>query len=373
MSRLYEVLGVQEHATQQEIKTAYRKLAKKYHPDLNPGDDEAQEKLKEINTAYEVLGHEERRQQYDRYGDAIFQNGNGAGAGAGFGDMGDIFSDLFSDLFGGGAARGRARRTGPQVGADVRVDLQISFKDAVFGSDQEVSYTKAEHCHTCHGKGYESDGGKKTCERCHGSGQVSYTQDSMFGRFIRQEVCDTCQGTGEVIENPCGTCGGEGLERKKKKLRIKTPKGVDNGDVYPLQGEGHDGKNGGPPGDLYIVYHVKPHEIFQRSGLNVHFDLPISFTQATLGGDLEIPTLDGTESFELKEGTQTGEQFRLQGRGIENRRGQKGDLFFTVHIDTPRGLNDEQKELLRQFAAATGESVNEHKKGFFDKVKDLFD
>lgn len=371
MSKLYEVLGVQDHATQQEIKNAYRKLAKKYHPDLNNGDEEAQERLKEINAAYEVLGNEERRAQYDRYGDAMFQNG-GMG-GAGFGDMGDIFSDLFSDLFGGGRARTQARRSGPRVGGDVRVDLQISFRDAVFGADKEISYTKFEHCHTCEGKGYGSDGAKKTCAQCHGSGQVSFTQDSMFGRFIRQESCPSCHGTGEVIENPCDTCGGEGLERKKKKLRIKTLKGVDNGDVLPLQGEGHDGKNGGPPGDLYIVFYVEPHEVFQRQGLDLHFDLPISFAQATLGDDLDIPTLDGRDVFELKEGTRTGEQFRLQGRGIEDQRGRKGDLFFTVHIDTPRGLNEEQKEILRSFAAATGESVQEHKKGFFDKVKDLFD
>ncbi len=372
MSRLYDVLGVQEHATQQEIKNAYRKLAKKYHPDLNNGDEEAQEKLKEINTAYEVLGNAERRAKYDQYGDAIFQNG-GMGNGAGFGDMGDIFSDLFSDLFGGGYGRSRTRRSGPRVGGDVRVDLQISFREAVFGAEKEVSYTKSEHCHTCDGKGYGSDGGKKTCERCHGSGQVSYTQDSMFGRFIRQEVCDVCQGTGEIIENPCGTCGGEGLERKRKKLRIKTPRGVDTGDVLPLQGEGHHGKNGGPPGDLYVVFHVEPHEIFQRHGLDLHFDLPITFAQAALGDDLEIPTLNGTEAFVLKEGTPTGERFRLQGRGIENQRGQKGDLYFTVHIDTPKGLTEEQKELLRKFAASTGQEVHEHKKGFFDKVKDLFD
>lgn len=371
MSKLYEVLGVEKHASQQEIKNAYRKLAKKYHPDLNHGDEEAQEKLKEINTAYEVLGNEERRAQYDRYGDAMFQNG-GMGAGAGFGDMGDIFSDLFSDLFGGGAGA-RARRNGPMVGSDIRVDLRVPFMEAVFGAEKEISYTKSEHCHHCEGKGYDETGSKKTCDRCGGTGQVSYAQDSMFGRFIRQEVCDVCHGTGEVIENPCPVCHGEGLERKKKKLRIKTPKGVDNGDVLPLQGEGNDGKNGGPAGDLYIVFHVEPHDIFRRQGLNLHFDMPISFTQAALGAKLDIPTTTGKEAFELKEGTRTGEQFRLRGKGIENQRGQKGDLFFTVHIDTPTGLNEEQKELLRKFADATGEEVNEEKKGFFDKVKDLFD
>lgn len=373
MQNLYEILGVSENASQQEIKNAYRSLAKKYHPDLNGGDEEAQEKLKEINTAYEVLGNEEKRAQYDRYGDQIFQNG--AGGGAGYGNMGDIFGDIFSDLFGAGGFSGRtsARRNGPMVGGDIRVDVTLPFKDAVFGTEKEISFSRTVHCGTCDGKGTEDISGKKTCPTCHGSGQVQYTQDSMFGRFMRQETCPTCKGTGEIIDNPCETCHGEGMEVKKKKLRVKVPKGVDNGDVLPLRGEGHEGKNGGPAGDLYIVFHVQPHELFQRDGLNIHFEMPISFAQAALGGDLEIPTLIGTETFELKEGTQTGERFRLRGKGIENARGQSGDLYFTVQIETPTHLSDEQKELLKRFAESGGEEVHERKKGFFDKVKDLFD
>lgn len=373
MRNLYEILGVSEQASQQEIKNAYRKLAKKHHPDLNNGDEEAQEKLKEINTAYEVLGNEEKRAQYDRYGDQIFQNGAGGG-GAGYGNMGDIFGDLFSDLFGGGySQRTQARRNGPQVGGDVRVDITLPFKEAVFGAEKEVSFQRAVHCAVCDGTGSAEEDGKKTCPTCHGTGQVQYTQDSMFGRFVRQETCPTCKGTGEVIENPCDTCHGEGMEIKRKKIRIKVPKGVDNGDVLPLRGEGHEGKNGGPAGDLYIVFHVQPHELFIREGLNIHFDMPISFVQAALGGDLEIPTLEGQEIFEITAGTQTGERFRLRGKGIENMRGQKGDLYFTVHIETPKKLSDEQKDLLKRFAESGGEEVHERKRSLFDKVKDFFD
>ncbi len=374
MRNLYEILEVEEKATEQEIKSAYRKLAKKYHPDLNQGNEEAQEKFKEINTAYEVLSNSEKRAQYDRFGDSIFQNG-GAGAGAGYGDFGDIFGDLFGDLFGGGFSRGARRQdpSAPRMGADVRVDVTIPFKEAVFGGEKEVSYTRIVNCGVCEGTGAEKGSTKKTCPTCHGSGRVQYQQNSMFGQFIREEVCPTCHGTGEVIEQPCEHCHGEGMERKQRKLRIKIPKGVDTGDALPLRGEGHEGKNNGPAGDLYVVFRVQPHEIFERHGLDIHFEMPITFAQATLGGVLEIPTLTGKEEFEIKEGTETGTRFRLKEKGIENGRGQKGDLYFTVKIQTPKKLSEEQKLLLKRYAEASGEEVHERKKGIFDKVKDLFD
>lgn len=374
MRNLYEILEVEEKATEQEIKSAYRKLAKKYHPDLNQGNEEAQEKFKEINTAYEVLSNSEKRAQYDRFGDSIFQNG-GAGAGAGYGDFGDIFGDLFGDLFGGGFSRGARRQdpSAPRMGADVRVDVTIPFKEAVFGGEKEVSYTRIVNCGVCEGTGAEKGSTKKTCPTCHGSGRVQYQQNSMFGQFIREEVCPTCHGTGEVIEKPCEHCHGEGMERKQRKLRIKIPKGVDTGDALPLRGEGHEGKNNGPAGDLYVVFRVQPHEIFERHGLDIHFEMPITFAQAALGGVLEIPTLTGKEEFEIKEGTETGTRFRLKEKGIENGRGQKGDLYFTVKIQTPKKLSEEQKLLLKRYAEASGEEVHERKKGIFDKVKDLFD
>lgn len=374
MRNLYEILEVEEKATEQEIKSAYRKLAKKYHPDLNQGNEEAQEKFKEINTAYEVLSNSEKRAQYDRFGDSIFQNG-GAGAGAGYGDFGDIFGDLFGDLFGGGFSRGARRQdpSAPRMGADVRVDVTIPFKEAVFGGEKEVSYTRIVNCGVCEGTGAEKGSTKKTCPTCHGSGRVQFQQNSMFGQFIREEVCPTCHGTGEVIEQPCEHCHGEGMERKQRKLRIKIPKGVDTGDALPLRGEGHEGKNNGPAGDLYVVFRVQPHEIFERHGLDIHFEMPITFAQAALGGVLEIPTLTGKEEFEIKEGTETGTRFRLKEKGIENGRGQKGDLYFTVKIQTPKKLSEEQKLLLKRYAEASGEEVHERKKGIFDKVKDLFD
>lgn len=376
MEDLYELLGVERSASQQEIKSAYRRLAKRYHPDVNNGDEDSQEHFKKINIAYEVLGDEEKRSQYDRYGDAVFQNG-GAGAGGGFGGfggMGDIFGDIFGDLFGQGfGARGAARRNAPQVGGDIRVDITLPFREAVFGSEREVSFTRVVHCEVCEGSGSAEEGGKKTCPTCHGSGHVQFVQQSPFGQFVRQEVCDTCRGTGEVIENPCEHCHGEGMERKRRKLKIRVPKGVDNGDVLPLRGEGHHGKNGGPPGDLYVVFHVEPHELFERNGLDLHFEMPITFSQAALGGELEIPTLTGTEPFSLDEGTQTGHTYRLKHKGIENAQGRTGDLFFTVRVETPTKLSDEQKKLLEEFAKAGGEDVHAKKKGLFEKVKDLFD
>lgn len=376
MRNLYEILEVGEQATQQEIKSAYRKLAKKYHPDLNQGNEEAQEKFKEVNTAYEVLSNEQKRAQYDRFGDSIFQNGGAGAGGAGYGDFGDIFGDIFGDLFGGGGFSRGARRqdpNAPRMGADVRVDVTIPFKEAVFGGDQEVSYTRIINCKECNGTGAEKGSAKTTCDTCHGSGRVQFQQNSMFGQFIREEVCPDCHGTGEKIEKTCGHCHGEGMERKKRKLRVKVPKGVDTGDALPIRGEGHEGKNNGPAGDLYVVFRVQDHPIFERHGLDIHFEMPITFAQAAMGGVLEIPTLTGKEDYEIKEGTETGTRFHLKDKGIENMRGQKGDLYFTVKIQTPKKLTEEQKVLLKRYAEASGEEVHERRKGIFDKVKDFFD
>ncbi|MDF2548139.1 MAG: molecular chaperone DnaJ [Anaerosolibacter sp.] len=369
----YEVLGVERGADEAAIKKAYRKMAMQYHPDRNPGNKEAEEKFKEANEAYEVLSDANKKARYDQFGHAGV-GGNGQGgfegfSGAGFGGFDDIFGDIF-DMFGGGSGR---RRNGPQKGADLKYEYTISFEEAAFGADKEISISRHENCDTCHGTGAKPGTDKKTCPQCKGSGEVRYAQRTPLGQFVNVKTCEACHGDGTIIEQPCDTCKGAGKIRKDRKINIKIPAGVDTGSVIPLRGEGEPGTKGGPTGDLYIVLRVRPHEIFQRDGNDVICEIPITFVQAALGDEFVVPTLDGKVKYKIPEGTQSGTIFRLKGKGIPNLRGYgRGDHYVKVIVEVPKKLNDRQKELLKQFADQMGEDVHEQRKTFFDKVKDVF-
>lgn len=371
MNNPYEVLGVSQSASAQEIKKAYRKLAKKYHPDLNGGSEEAQDKLKEINEAYSILGDEENRAKYDRYGDAAFDPNSGFGGFSG--GMGDIFSDIFSDLF-GSSSRGRQRDpNAPKKGQDIQIRVNISFRESVIGVEKEISYRRYQKCETCDGSGTKPGTSKKTCSHCHGSGQVRSTQNTPFGQFSTVNTCPTCHGSGTIIEEKCETCHGEGRILKSSKIKIKIPSGIADGNMIPVRGEGHAGENGGPSGDLYIVVSVEEHEIFKRYGNDIFYELPISFATAALGKEIDIPTLEGTTKFTIPAGTQNDTRFKLNEEGMTDiRTGYKGDLYFDVKVIVPKKLNDKQKELLKEFAGVTGEEVKPEK-GFFEKIKEWFD
>ena len=366
----YEVLGVDKSASQEEIKGAYRKLAKKYHPDLNPNNSEAEQNFKEVNSAYEVLSDEEKRARYDRFGP---EGVNGPGGGQGFGGFGDIFEDIF-DIFGGGfSGQSQGRRTGPQRGSDLRYNLEIEFEEAIFGIEKEIKIRRTESCSTCNGSGAKPGTHKETCTTCHGTGQVRYSQQSPFGTMIRTATCNQCGGSGEIIKEKCNTCHGSGTEVKDKKLKVKVPAGVNNDSIISIRGEGEGGLRGGPSGDLYIYITVKEDEIFIRDGNNIFLNIPISFTEAALGAELDIPTLEGKEKYAIPEGTQTGSRFRMKNRGVPNLRGGgRGDLYFTVDIQVPKKLTERQREILNQLAKEQGEEVREQKKSFFEKVKDAF-
>lgn len=372
MKNPYEVLGVSKSADAKEIKSAYRKLAKKYHPDLNGGDKEAEDKLKEINEAFSILGDEENRAKYDRYGDAAFDPN--AGFGGFSGGFGDVFSDIFSDLFRGSQRQYRPDPNAPKKGQDIQVSVNITFKEAVNGIEKEVQYRKRQECSTCSGSGAKPGSSKKTCHTCGGSGQTRQTQSTPFGQFSSVNTCHTCNGEGVEIEEKCSTCSGQGFITKNTKVKLNIPAGIANGDVIPLRGQGHAGQNGGPAGDLYVVVSVEEHEYFKRYGKDVYYELPISYATAALGNLIEIPTLDGTTTFEIPSGTQNKTRFKLSGQGLSDPRnpGAKGDIYFDVKIVVPKKLNDKQKDLLRQYAEAGGDQVKPEK-SFFDKVKDFFD
>ena len=365
----YEVLGVDKGVAGEEIKRAYRKLAKKYHPDLNPNDSEAEKKFKEINSAYEVLSDDDKRARYDRFGhDGV----NGQGAGGGFGGFGDIFDDIF-DIFGGGFSGSQTRRTGPQRGSDLRYNLNIEFEEAIFGVEKEIKIRRTENCSTCKGSGAEPGTHKETCSVCHGSGQVRYSQQSPFGQMIRTATCNECGGSGEIIKDKCNSCQGSGSEVKEKKIKIKVPPGVNNESIISIRGEGEGGLRGGPSGDLYIYISVNEDEIFIREGNNIFLNIPISFTEAALGAEIEVPTLEGNELYEIPQGTQTGSRFRMKGKGVPHLRGGgRGDLYFIVDIQVPKKLTEKQREILKEFAKEHGEEVREQKKTFFEKVKSAF-
>ena len=370
----YEVLGVSKNASEDEIKRAYKKLARKYHPDMNPGDKEAEEKFKEVNEANEVLSNPEKKAKYDQFGfagvDPNYGAGQGGYGGAGgfdFGDLGDIFGSFFGGGFGGG---GRRNPNAPQRGESIRASLSVDFTEAAFGCEKSITIDRSEQCPTCKGKGCAPGTTPEVCTECHGTGTVTQAQRTPFGMMQSQTVCPKCRGKGQIIHQPCPDCRGAGVVRKRRTIQVNIPAGIDNGQTISLRGQGHSGKNGGPAGDLLITVMVRPHEIFRRDGTAVFCEAPITFPQAVLGGTLEIPTIDGKVKYDIPEGTQTGTVFRLRGKGIPvlNGRG-RGDQYVTVNIETPRNLNREQKEALKKFSESLGEGNYEKHKNFFGKKK----
>ena len=372
---LYEVLGLQKGASDDEIKKAYRKLAKKYHPDLNPGDKEAEKKMKEVNGAYEVLSDAEKKARYDQYGFAgIDPNYAGGAGGGGFGGFQDFdLGDIFGSMFGGGFGGQQTRQNGPRKGENLRITLQLTFEEAVFGCEKSVSVTRNESCKDCGGTGAKKGTSPETCPVCRGSGQVQSTQRTPFGVFSSSSPCQNCKGTGKIIKEPCPSCKGEGRVRKTRTIRVKIPAGIDDGQTISLRGEGNGGTQGGPAGDLYVTVYVKEHKMFKRDGQDIILEMPISFVQAALGAKLTVPTVDGKVQYDLPEGTQTGTVFRLRGSGVPSVNGRgRGDQYVKVNVEIPRNLNHEQKELLRKFDEATGDSCYSERGGFFKKMKDLF-
>lgn len=370
----YEVLGVNKSASDADIKKAYRKLAKQYHPDVNPGDKAAEAKFKEANEAYEILSDSQKRSRYDQFGHAgTDPNGYGGFGGGGFGDfdfggIGDIFETFF-----GGAGFGKSSRnkTGPQKGADLKYAMEISFDEAAFGCEKEISLNRMENCSTCGGSGSKKGSSSSTCKHCNGSGQVQFKQSTPFGQFVNIKTCDVCKGEGKVIVDPCPSCNGKGKTRKSVKLKINVPAGIDDGQTISLRGEGEPGSRGGPTGDLYISIRVKAHPLFQRQGNDVVCEMPITFVQAALGAEMEVPTIDGKVKYSIPEGTQTGTVFRIRGKGIPYLRGNgRGDQFVKVNIEVPKRLNDKQKSILKEFAEISGDDTHEQRKSFFEKMKD---
>ena len=377
----YEVLGVDKGADDATLKKAYRKLAKKYHPDMNPGDKEAEAKFKEATEAYGVLSDPDKRRQYDQFGHAAFENGGGGGAGGfgGFdfgGDMGDIFGDIFGDLFGGG--RSRRANNGPMKGANLRAVIHITFEEAVFGCEKEIELTLKDSCTKCNGTGAKPGTSPETCTKCNGTGKVTYTQQSMFGMVRNVQTCPECGGTGKVIKEKCSDCHGTGYIANRKKIQVSVPAGIDNGQSIRIREKGEPGKNGGPRGDLLVEVQVARHPIFQRQDMNIFSTAPITFAQAALGGDVRINTVDGDVVYTVKPGTQTDTKIRLKGKGVPSLRNKniRGDQYVTLVIQTPAKLNEEAKEALRKFDEACGNRPSggeKKKKGFMDKVKEAFE
>ena len=375
----YEVLGVEKTASADEIKKAYRKAAMKYHPDRNPGDTAAEEKFKEVGEAYEILSDDQKRSRYDQFGFAGVDPNYGAGAGAGgygfggggFGGFGD-FGDIFSEFFGGGASSRASSANAPRRGENVMAHLELTFEEAAFGCEKEVSSQRIENCAACSGSG-SADGAVETCATCRGSGQVRTTQNFMGMAMQSTSVCPKCGGKGKTIKNPCNTCKGKGKVRKTNRVKVKVPAGVDEGQSVRVRNEGCVGTNGGPNGDLLVEIYIKRHPIFTRQNMDVLCEVPISFAQAALGAQIQVPTLDGKVPYDIPEGTQTGTTFTLLGKGIpdvHNPR-RRGNQRFTVVVETPTQLTREQKELLRQLDGTLEETPK--RKKFFESIKDLFD
>lgn len=379
----YEVLGVDRNASEDEIKKAYRKLAKQYHPDLHPDDKDAEAKFKEANEAYEVLSDAEKKAKYDRFGhagvDPTYNAGQGGGYGGGFGggfdfDLGDIFSNIFGGGFDGGFGGG-ANPNAPQRGSDTQASVTISFEEAAKGCEREVTTNRIEVCDECHGSGAAPGSSPKTCPECHGRGQVTTQQRTAFGVIQTQKACSRCGGKGTIIDNPCRKCRGAGRVRKPVTITVKIPAGIDDRQVINARGQGNKGLNGGPAGDLRVAVNVRPHPIFEREGYNVWVEMHISYAAAALGCTVQVPTLDGKVQYTVPAGTQAGDVFKLKGKGIQslNNRG-RGDELVRIVVDVPRELNEEQKDLLRKLDAALGNETahlgrGEEKKGFFGKKK----
>lgn len=379
----YEVLGVDRNADDAAIKKAYRALAKKYHPDMNPGDKEAEKKFKEASEAYAILSDADKRRQYDQFGHAAFEGGAGGGAG-GFDfsgmDMGDIFGDIFGDFFGGG--RSRRANNGPMRGANLRASVRITFEEAVFGCEKEIEITLKDECGKCHGTGAKPGTSPETCTKCGGKGKVMYTQQSLFGMVQNVQTCPECNGSGKVIRDKCPDCRGTGYIANRKRIKVSIPAGIDNGQSVRIREKGEPGTNGGPRGDLLVEVVVSRHPIFQRQDMNIYSTAPISFAQAALGGEVRINTVDGDILYEVKPGTQTDTKIRLKGKGVPSLRNKdiRGDHYVTLVVQVPTGLNEAAKEALRNFDAQTGNSLKQgapaekkKKKGFMDKVKETFE
>ena len=385
----YEVLGVSRDADEATLKKAYRKVAKKYHPDVNPGDKEAEKKFKEASEAYAVLSDPEKRRQYDQFGHAAFEGG--AGGAGGFGgfdfsgaDFSDIFGDIFGDLFGGGRRGGRGSQ-GPMKGMNIRKGVRITFEEAVFGCEKEIEVVLKDACPKCNGTGAKPGTSPQTCPKCGGKGQVVYTQQSFFGTVQNVQTCPDCHGSGQIIKDKCPDCGGTGYISSKKKIAVTIPAGIDNGQSVRIREKGEPGVNGGPRGDLLVEVAVSRHPIFMRQDMNIFSTVPISFAQAALGGDIRIKTVDGDVVYNVKAGTKTDTKVRLRGKGVPSVRNSqvRGDHYVTLVIQTPEHLSAEAKEALRQFDALSGNTLNQtpeelenhkkKKKGFMDKVKEAFD
>ena len=378
----YEVLGVERGADDATLKKAYRNLAKKYHPDMIPGDIEAEAKFKEATEAYSVLSDPEKRRTYDQYGHAAFENG-GAGQGGGFGgfdfngaDMGDIFGDIFGDLFGGG--RSRRANNGPMRGANLRAVVHITFQEAVFGCEKELELTLKDTCTKCNGTGAKPGTSPETCSKCHGTGQVTYTQQSMFGMVRNVQTCPDCGGTGKIIKDKCPDCRGTGFTASRKKIQVSIPAGIDDGQSIRIREKGEPGTNGGPRGDLLVEVQVARHPIFQRQDMNIFSTAPITYAQAALGGKIRISTVDGEVEYEVKPGTQTDTKIRLRGKGVPSLRNKnvRGDQYVTLVVQVPTKLSEEAKDALRAFdAACQGKPApeKEKKKRFMDKLKETFE
>lgn len=388
----YEVLGVGRDADDAAIKKAYRALAKKYHPDMNPGDADAEKKFKEASEAYAVLSDPDKRRQYDQFGHAAFEGG--AGGAGGFGgfdfngaDFSDIFGDIFGDLFGGGGRRGGRANNGPMKGSNIRKSIRITFEEAVFGCEKELDLVLKDPCSTCNGTGAKPGTSPETCPKCGGKGQVVYTSQSFFGTVQNVQTCPNCGGSGKVIKEKCTSCSGTGFTSSRKKIQVSIPAGIDNGQSVRIREKGEPGANGGPRGDLLVEVNVSRHPIFQRQDMHIFSTVPISFAQAALGGDVKIQTVDGAVIYNVKPGTKTDTKVRLKGKGVPSLRNSavRGDHYVTLVIQTPEKLSAEAKEALRRFDELSGNSLHQNdsnpeksekktkRKGFMDKVKEAFE